>query len=98
MAERLRERSASVVVDIFASSMRRSASESIMRSLSGAGRPLAALMDAGMMSERACRRDDTDFVALVWMLSSVQREPAKRGCSCSSWIKRGVGRLAEVVR
>ena len=55
-------------------------------------------MDAGRISERTCRRDDTDFMALVWMLSSVQREPAKRGCSYSSWIKRGVGKLAEVVR
>ena len=98
MAERLRERSASVAVDIFASSMRRSASESMIRSLSGAERALAALMEAGRMSVRACRREDTDFVALVWMLSSVEREPVKRGCWCNSWIKRGVGKLVEVVR
>lgn len=55
-------------------------------------------MDAGRMSERACRREETDFVALVWMLSRVQPEPAKRGCSCRSCIRRVVGRLAEVVR
>ena len=35
---------------------------------------------------------------LVWTLSSVQREPASKGCSCSSWTKRGVGRPPEVVR
>jgi len=70
----------------------------MIRSLSGAERALAALMDAGRISERACRREGTVFVALVWILSSVQREPAKRGCSCSSWTKRGVGRLVEEVR
>jgi hypothetical protein len=86
MAERLRERSASVAVDTFASSRRTSARESMMRSLSGVERDLAALMDAGRISERAWRREATDFVALVWMLSRVLPEPAKRGCSCSSCI------------
>jgi hypothetical protein len=81
MAERLRERSASVAVDTFASSRRTSARESMMRSLSRVERYLAASMDAGRISERAWRREATGFVAFVWMLSKVQREPAKRGCS-----------------
>jgi hypothetical protein len=108
MAERLRERSESVAVDVFPPSSswwRSSASESMTSSLRGGrggGRAsaseLAARIEAGSTVERTWRREETVRVVLVWTLSSVLGERASCGCSRRSWTRRGVGRPPEVVR